>query len=380
MKNIIILVFLFSFLTGKSQVEYKMISSTILEAEREVKIQLPRNYKKNTHKSYPVFVVLDGDYLFEPVAGNVDYYSYWGEMPEAIVVGVNQISTRKADTKLDKENFFPSKSGADFFEFLGMELLPLIDQTYRTVPFSIIVGHNITANLMNYYLLKPKPLFKAYINLSPDYAPGMQDQVYNALADTEQKTWYYLATAAGDIETLREQNQAMNAKLKKIDNPLLHYYFNDFEEGTHYSLVGEAIPLALKNFFSIYKPIGEKEYKKLIDKKEDYIDFLTEKYESIEELYELDINIRTEDFMTIAKAIEEKEKFEQYNDLAKLAEEHHPKTMLANYFYGRFYEEIGRLRRAIKEYEKAYAKESVSYITVDLVLDKSEELKIKRDQ
>ena len=100
------MVFLFLCMTGKSQVEYKMVSSTILEAEREVKIQLPRNYKKNTHKSYPVFIVLDGDYLFEPVAGNVDYYSYWGEMPEAIVVGVNQISTRKEDTKLDKENFF----------------------------------------------------------------------------------------------------------------------------------------------------------------------------------------------------------------------------------------------------------------------------------
>ena len=39
-------------------------------------------------KHIPLILVLDGDYLFEPFSGCVDYLSYWDEIPEAIVVGI----------------------------------------------------------------------------------------------------------------------------------------------------------------------------------------------------------------------------------------------------------------------------------------------------
>lgn len=102
-----------------SQVEYKILKSEKLQAQREIKIQLPRNYKSNTKKTYPLVLVLDGDYLFEPVAGNVDYYSYWEDMPESLVAGINQSKSRMKDTKYDKKNELPVDEGADFFEFIG---------------------------------------------------------------------------------------------------------------------------------------------------------------------------------------------------------------------------------------------------------------------
>ena len=87
-------------------------------------------------------VVLDGDYLFEPVAGNVDYYSYWEDVPEMIVVGVIQSQTRESDATYDEQNYLPTGKGAAFFEFLGMELLAYLDNTYRIIPFRVIVGHD----------------------------------------------------------------------------------------------------------------------------------------------------------------------------------------------------------------------------------------------
>ena len=54
-----------------AQTQYEEISSIKLDETRQLKIQLPRNYESNVEKTYPVIVVLDGDYLFEPVAGNV---------------------------------------------------------------------------------------------------------------------------------------------------------------------------------------------------------------------------------------------------------------------------------------------------------------------
>jgi len=85
-----VLLFVLSFNVLQAQVIYEPLQSDKLGESREIKIQLPRGYNSDTKKTYPLFVVLDGDYLFEAVAGNTDYFSYWEDMPEAIVVGVNQ--------------------------------------------------------------------------------------------------------------------------------------------------------------------------------------------------------------------------------------------------------------------------------------------------
>ena len=90
MKRILYLfVILFSAQFIGAQVTYKNFNSEKLGEAREVKIQLPRSYDSGD-KSYPIIVVLDGDYMFEIVAGNVEYASYWEDIPEAIVVGNNQ--------------------------------------------------------------------------------------------------------------------------------------------------------------------------------------------------------------------------------------------------------------------------------------------------
>jgi len=83
---------LFSIQLMFAQVKYKNINSEKLGEERQIKIQLPRNYD-NTDKSYPIVVVFDGDYLFEVVAGNVDYYSYWEDN------GINTIHTEKLQNR-----------------------------------------------------------------------------------------------------------------------------------------------------------------------------------------------------------------------------------------------------------------------------------------
>ena len=117
MKTNLLLLFLVLPIIAFSQPEYKTVESKILRQKRDIKIQLPRNYNSNSEKTYPVIYVLDGDYLFEPVAGNVDYFSYWEDMPEAIVVGINQIGAREGDTSYDQSNYFPVDGGADLIIF-----------------------------------------------------------------------------------------------------------------------------------------------------------------------------------------------------------------------------------------------------------------------
>jgi len=375
-KNLLFLLLLAPFFVF-SQPIYKTIESKILRQKRQIKIQLPRNYSSNAEKSYPVIYVLDGDYLFEPVAGNVDYYSYWEDMPESIVVGVNQVGSRQSDTSYDQANYFPVDAGADFFEFLGIELMPLIDEDYRTVNFSIAVGHDVTANFMNYYLFKEKPLFKGYINLSPDYAPEMHDRIYNALQFSEQKLWYYLATGSEDIKQLREDIGTFNTEMNNMDNKLVKYFFNNFEGQNHYNLVGSAIPTALQKMFALYRPITQYDYELLLANKEEtnYFEFLEAKYKDIDELFGLEIAVRPNDILAISNAIIEKEKWDQMKDLAKLAEDEHPEKMFGNYLMGIFHEKDGNPKRALKEYQSAYTKEKVAFIDQDLLIEKMDQIK-----
>jgi predicted alpha/beta superfamily hydrolase len=217
MKKVLLLLVCFTFILPLSaQIKYEEFNSTKLGESRRLKIQLPRNYDTNTEKVYPIVIVIDADYLFEPVAGNVDYFSYWEDMPESIVVGIMQGNKRYEDCEYDDTNFLPAEKGADFFEFIGLELLPYIDNTYRTAKFVIAVGHDFTANFINYYLFKDPPLFNGYISLSPDLAPMLDQRLPERIPAVQSKIFYYMATGTDDIKDLMEITEQLNTSLKPL--------------------------------------------------------------------------------------------------------------------------------------------------------------------
>ena len=361
-----------------AQTIYKSLKSSKIGEERQLKIQLPRNYDKNKEKSYPILIVLDGDYLFEPVAGNVDFYSYWEDIPEMIVVGINQSNSRDADAFYDDKRFLPSETGANFFEFIGMELMPFLDSEYRTAPFRVIMGHDYTANFLNYYLLKDSPLFQGYINISPDLAPEMADRVTAALTKTETKIWYYLATAEEDIPALKEPIISLDAKLKGITNENVHYNFDNFPKASHYTMAGNAIPKAIVEIFEVYRPISIFDYnRELLQTSVSAYDYLVEKYDNINKLFHIDKRIRLNDMMAAYNAMEKTEKWEELHELSKLADKHYPNTMLGTYFEARYDEETGNPKRAMRSYQKAYGQEAIAFLTIDFMLEKAE--KIKQD-
>ncbi|MGB7843837.1 MAG: alpha/beta hydrolase-fold protein [Salinimicrobium sp.] len=365
----------FTFQICHSQAIYKKFNSTKLGSERELKIQLPRNYDSNKEKRYPLIIVLDGDYLFEPMAGNIDYYSYWDEIPESIVVGVNQASSRISDSAYDEKSSLPVKTGAKFFEFIGMELLPFLDNNYRTTKFSMLVGHDLTANFINYYLFKENPLFKAYINLSPDLAPKMEDRLEQSLATAESPKWFYLVTSAGDVPRLKKEIRELDNQLKTVENENLHYFFDDFPEATHYTLVGQALPRALEKIFASYRPISLEDYDIIIASEQSAYEYLREKYEKIQNNYGIEKRVRINDYLAIGKALEDQQQWDELEKLGDLAQKEYPESILGNYYLARSYEENGRTRKAMKTYQSAYGKESVAFMTIDFMLEKAEQIK-----
>lgn len=370
-------VFLFLFTTTlPAQTLYEEISSSKLGEKRKLKIQLPRSYHQSDKQTFPVILVLDGDYLFEPVAGNVDYYSYWEEMPEAIVVGIMQGNSRDSDCAYDLTNNFPVESGANFFEFIGLELMPWLDKKFRTAPFVMAVGHELTANFINYYLFKDPPLFNGYIVLSPDFAPGLENLIGPRLEALPQRIFYYAATGSDDIKSIREVTQNLNTQLSSVNKDNITYYFDDFEGASHYSVVGKAIPSALEQIFSVFRPITRKEFDEVLLKLDTPIfDYLDNKYKTIEGLFGFKTIIRENDIIAIASASERKNDLESLEKVAKLAQREYPDTVLGYYYLGKYYELSGDKRRAMRTYQAAHDLEEVGFITIDLLLDSADRLR-----
>ncbi|WP_418636313.1 alpha/beta hydrolase [Winogradskyella sp.] len=372
MKNFYTLVLTFFIVCNlQSQAIYKTIDSERLGATRELKIQLPRNYNPDEKRTYPLIVVLDGDYLFEPVAGNIDYQSYWEDIPDCIVVGINQADTRPEDLFYDDENYFPKDSGAQFYEFIVAELLPYIEKNYKASNFRIIFGHDLSANFINYYLFKDKPIFRAYIAFSPEFAPEMISRLQQRLSILTEQTFYYMATADADIKALRASTLKADSLISAIQNEKLLYKFDDFKDANHYALVGRGIPKALNEIFGLFKPINAKEYKeKLIPFEGSPYDYLIKKYEDIEHFYGFEKELIENDIRAIAAASNKKDDIDSLEKLAKLVKKKFPDSMLGAYYLGMYYEKEGNFKKALLQYKSGLLLQPSQFIDKEIILEK----------
>ena len=362
-----------------SQTKYEFIDSDRL-GQRELKIQLPRNYNENLEQFYPLIVTLDGDYLFEVVSGNVDYMSYWDDMPDAIVVGINQESTKEDDLYISDEDYFPIRGGAKFYEFLGAELVPYLIEKYRVGIFKIVVGHGESANFINFFAFKKDPLFQAYISISPSFSPFMKDNLFQLISSNKASIFYYLSTSEEDFKDNRKNILNLNTRLQDIKLETTTYKFDDFKNDSHYSLVANSIPSALNHIFSIYKPISKNEYKNEL-LKIDYspVKYLENKYRKIKDLFGIEKQILLNDFRAVNATIVKKKNMDYYKDLSKLAKDNYPDTLLSNLYIGRYYESTGNYKKAIKAYQEAFVYDEIDGITKEELLDRAEKLKFEND-
>ena len=90
MKKIFLSLILICATNAFAQKKTEMFASSKLDEEREITIGLPIYYDKNPEKKYPILILLDGDYLFDPFQGALNYGAYWDDLPEVIIVGISQ--------------------------------------------------------------------------------------------------------------------------------------------------------------------------------------------------------------------------------------------------------------------------------------------------
>ena len=379
MKKILSLLFLIVSFAAQSQIIKDTISSKSLQEKREILISLPENFDKNAKKTYPLLVLMDGDYLINPFHGAISFGNFWDDLPEMIIVGISQ---NKNDERFDdctvSEEGLPEAKGARFFEFIGGEVLSYMESKYGNSPFKIIAGHDITAGFLNFFLYKDNPLFNGYISISPELSTNMDANVANRLSILQKNVFYYLSVADGDVKKMKEATKVLHDNISSIKNDNLYYKFDEVPNTSHYSLVLHSIPKALYHFFSTYQPISTAEFQEKIVKMEGgYVDYLRNKYELCEKTLGIKVPVRINDFRAIEAAIVKNKATNEFEQLAQVANKYYPKTMLGEYYLARFYESNEDFKRAAKSYQNAFTMEAIGDLTKDMMLEKADELRTK---
>ena len=383
MKKLVVLFSLLSALNGLGQslvIDTLKMNKTSIK--RSITISLPASYEKDKTKTYPLLIVLDGDYLLAPFDGVLKYGNYWDDLPEIIVVGINQnINEERYDDTTTDENGLPKGKGADFFEFVGSTVLNHISEKYRVNTFKIIAGQDLTAGFLNFYLYKDAPLFNAYISLSPEFPEAMEGTLIDRFQAIKKNIFYYQAVADGDVKLIKDKVKLFDTAIKQITVPNLNYRYDEIASTSHYSMVLHAIPNALYHFFESYQPISTNEFQnKIVVLKEGYVDYLRKRYEKSEKTLNYKMPIRYNDFKAIFSAIMKNKAYNELEELAQEANKNYPKTMLGDYYLANYYEQKGDFKRASKTYLNAFPKEAIGDINKDKMIDKSDELRAKIDK
>lgn len=241
----------------------ELISKTMQETRR-INVVLPDDYKLNPSKSYPVIYMPDGGLAedFLHIAGLMQVSIANGSMRPFILVGIENTVRRRdltgpSESELDKKAI-PNLGGSELYRrFLIKELIPEIEQRYRTTQERALVGESLAGLFTIETLFHTPDVFQSYIAIDPslwwndeklisDFAKKLQSQPRLA------KNLFFASSGQVGMATAIQRFAQMLATIKPEG---LVWTYEHFAKETHATIYH---PAALVAFRTVFKPEPEK--------------------------------------------------------------------------------------------------------------------------
>lgn len=177
--------------------EKQTINSEVLNQERTLFVYLPTDYNKDTTKTYPVHYISDA-----PATSNLYYdlirlHGMTKSVPESIVIGLSSDGRN--------ENLIINKNADKYLQFIQNEVIPFVDQHYRTKNYKVFAGHSAGGDFVVYTFLKNPQLFNAYIAGSPGPIDQLIEFANTSKTDLKTNDFRFLYSSVGtnnDTDTL----------------------------------------------------------------------------------------------------------------------------------------------------------------------------------
>lgn len=251
-----------------------IIKSKILDEERSVLVRVPESYTQSGQK-FPVVYMLDGhgSYL-SLMPGMLDHLAWSGHLPEMILVSI-QNTDRTRDLTPTKNGQRPTGGADKFLAFIETEVIPLVEQKYRTQPYRIFAGHSLGGLQVVYSFLSRPELFQAYIAASPvlhwdnNFVIKQAEEVFK-----QKKVWKKtMFLALGDEPNYKDGFNTFKNLLDRLKPDSFEYEFRQMPEENHSSIALQAYYSGLRKIYTGWFPpasssltVLESHYKNLSDK------------------------------------------------------------------------------------------------------------------
>lgn len=229
-KSILLIVLMFVSATTLSQkkVSYDTISykyridsvySNSLKERRFIKIYLPKGFREDI--KYPVFFVLDENWMFEPTIVYLKQLVAANIVPPSIVVGV-QSNNRSKDLRLDLNGDFTESSKA-FYKYITSDLINYITKNLSKPAFSILIGHSDAAVFSEKVLTQVNQPFRAILSLSVQLAPGQFNEIKTfSTQHFSNCLYHFVASGTKDASRRLQSALKLDSFFKTVNNPDLH--------------------------------------------------------------------------------------------------------------------------------------------------------------
>ncbi|MTI20897.1 hypothetical protein E1176_07680 [Fulvivirga sp. RKSG066] len=215
------------------------IDSKYIKETRTITVSLPQQYE-NSSKAYPVILVLDKNLLFNTTSAIVNQLSNTSRMPESIVVSLSAGSKHRNYFAPNLHNNHRDRAynygnfQEEFLDFLEHELLPSINNKYRTNNFNTIVGFSPSSAIALYALLNRPDLFQVYICFAAGNIIGdgynkderLIENLDSLYANNDLgRNYLYVVSGSKDAEGqpyINTNTQDFNEKLSRHNSSSVH--------------------------------------------------------------------------------------------------------------------------------------------------------------
>lgn len=268
---------------------YKMLYSKILNEERTLLVNLPRGYNE-TKISYPVLYILYGGQVegyFAEAVHIVDRLSVGSVIPDMIIIGIENVDRYRDCLPVNRNG---EAGGADkFLRFFKEELIPYVNEKYRTKDFNILCGPQAGATFSVYAMIEEPALFNANIITNPFYNSSIREYLLTKSGvffqqDQDLKNFLFISTYPHfDSKEMLEYLEKFRLIVENGRQNDFALIINTEEEDEDDVVSPMGLRKGLKEYFKEYKFPGETKIKGLEDLK-DYYHNLSKQYG-----YEVDI-------------------------------------------------------------------------------------------
>lgn len=285
LKNYFIAIFTICYIQINAQsvarVENKKIQSKFLKQEREILIYTPIDYDWRVNEYFDVIYVFDSQNreFFDYASSIISFLPNDGK--SFIVVGITSPFNEELNygrnndllpvltTEESKKRYGEYSGNANnFLEYLSNEVVPFVDNNYRTLNTKIAVGHSLSASFLLYSIIKKPNLFSNYIAISPNLAYDKefltQELMTFDYTKIKNKTFLYFSNADEGNDYWKEWKPAREKLYNFFDTQLknenITIKINEYSTKNHLN----TFPPSLNDAFEFY-------FKNIAQKKEEEI-------------------------------------------------------------------------------------------------------------